>query len=99
MPEKKTFKNATVWPDYNTKGWTVHNEGSFTPKEWDMEVTFTRKPREIQIGDQVTDGYYKMRVVAIEDYQAWCHNYMGIHSGCSENFYSTENLSDLKHAS
>ena len=79
MTEKKTFKNVSVYPDYNTKGWTVYNEGSFSPNEWDMEVTFTKKPKPFNPGDRVhvEDSWYheggtvlvqyKEQVVVVEE--------------------------------
>lgn len=101
MTEKKTFKNVEVVP-YAAGQWGVRElngstHGFFPAHEWDMEVTFTKKEKSVAVGDTVTDGYYDMRVVAIENDQAWCYNFISS-GGRAENFYSTEWLRDLKHA-
>jgi hypothetical protein len=58
MTEKKTFKNPEL--DYNTDawhsnewGWSVDNE-VFPEKDWDMEVTFTKKVKPVEAGQRRT---------------------------------------------
>lgn len=69
MPETKTFKNepsgfANGQPII---GWRMSTGDVFSSHEWDMEVTFTRKPspppkfkagdRVNTIGDELEDDY------------------------------------------
>lgn len=61
MPETKTFRNATI--SDGGEGITLYprgvahtmnnNLGTFLNGEWDVEITFTRKPRPIAVGDNV----------------------------------------------
>lgn len=55
MTEKKTFKNVLVEPSNSRPGgWFVEapegEERHYSPQEWDMEVTFTRKPGPVEVG-------------------------------------------------
>lgn len=63
MSETRTFKNAEV--SDGGRGITLYSRtpgiasmtgaplGTFMHDEWDVEVTFTRKPRPIRVGDKV----------------------------------------------
>lgn len=57
MSFSRTFKNPAI--DYNTDcwhsdGWGYEIEGEiFEENLWDMEITFTKKNKVINIGDQV----------------------------------------------
>ena len=66
MTEKKTFKNAMLQTeavgDYHNMNhvWKVtasagHGNpyGTFSYEEWDMEVTFTKKVKPLEVGDKV----------------------------------------------
>lgn len=60
MTEKKTFKNPSLdyvvieesWGANPKWGWEV-NELDFPEDEWDMEVTFTRKVKPVQVDSVV----------------------------------------------
>jgi hypothetical protein len=56
--EKKTFKNPVIYT--HDDSWQIsHSEGlgnpygSFDNSEWDMEITFTKKLRDVEIGQGV----------------------------------------------
>lgn len=80
MTEKKTFKNVssvinTFDPEHT---WVVEGfrmkSNEFTHREWDMEVTFTKKPEQFKTGDKVTvaEGYYgPYEVLGVSEYEIW----------------------------
>lgn len=81
MTEKKTFKNPEVCP-YAAGQWTVRELngkrlGLFPAHEWDMEVTFTKKPNEIKEGSWVyhqlsgSQFHDEVYVLAIKGAWAW----------------------------
>lgn len=60
--EKKTFKNKhisdggrgiTIYDRDGTDAPTGPGQGTFLHNEWDMEVTFTKKVKPVEVGDQV----------------------------------------------
>lgn len=109
MTEKKTFKNPydiskgidelgwgpdnyqeVIWVDETQSGATV----SFPTEEWDMEVTFTKKPEPIKVGDTVKflTGAYQAKVLMIADNDdVWLE--------FADQSHTTAELSELKHAS
>ena len=56
MTEKKTFKNVLMWSAHTDGArveWLVSGEGVYSAAEWDMEVTFTKKPMRRKVGDVI----------------------------------------------
>lgn len=87
MTEKKTFKNVssvinTFDPEHTwlVEGFRLANN-TFTHREWDMEVTFTKKPKPVEVGSVVRHKNWPVWldsgepiyfvVKAIVDKQAW----------------------------
>lgn len=77
MADEATFKNPGVQTleDYwsvgdNKPNFECH---TFDKDEFDMEVTFTRKPPKIRVGDTVQhlDYSFEWKVLAVYQDQAW----------------------------
>lgn len=105
MTEKKTFKNVssvinTFDPEHT---WVVEGfrmkSNEFTHREWDMEVTFTKKPKPIQINSVVEDLMGNTgRVVAVQADKAWVNYYLD-DTGRAMDFDCVEWLSELTNVS
>lgn len=101
MTEKKTFKNpklVTGWEEGAIAWHSVFeypSPGRFLVDEWDMEVTFTKKVKAIQINSVVEDLIGNTgRVVAVQADKAWVHYYLN-DSGRAVDFDCVEWLSEL----
>ena len=80
MTESKTFKNiAWVSGDGNAQSEWIVSDGPrsvFSREEWDMEVTFTRKPPQPKAGNRVdlhgaTPGDNLGTVVGVDGQDVW----------------------------
>jgi len=102
MTETKTFKNPHEISSqsysklgHNTRVVTEVDDELFASQEWDIEVTFTRKPKPIAVGDKVytlNDPNDIGTVIAVYEENAWVK--------WSEHPYSspgTWGLYELKH--
>ena len=100
MTEKKTFKNPRDMAVYNDGSIYVKDTNSaFNYREWDMEVTFTKKVKPIQINSVVEDLMGNTgRVVAVQADKAWVHYYLN-DSGRAVDFDCVEWLSELTNVS
>lgn len=76
--EKKTFKNiGWVSGDLTSgEGWMISDQHrtQFPRDEWDMEVTFTKKVKPVEVGDQVLyyGTYYE--VVGVYGNYLWLND-------------------------
>lgn len=103
MNEKKTF-SGRVDIDSRTDGWSVEDfNTSFTTEglhwfandEWDMEVTFTKKAKPIQIHSIVEDLEGNTgRVVSVQGDKAWVHYYLN-DGGRAVDFDCVEWLTEI----
>jgi hypothetical protein len=78
MTEKKTFTGDVDIQAYGHH-WEIDdneaNRHTFKHSEWDMEVTFTKKPREVKAGQWMTVGEMQhaesVYVLAVHGTMAW----------------------------
>lgn len=86
MSKKKTFKN----PDYvftagspGSRDWHVGDD-TYPSRDYDMEVTFTKKVKPLAVGDVVRyDNHNESRtatVIAIDEDQVWLKFNDGSHA-------------------
>ena len=83
MTEKKTFKNPRDMAVYNDGSIYVKDTNSaFNYREWDMEVTFTKKVRAPKVGDRALSpsGASVCEIAAIDGDEVWLRYSDGSHS-------------------
>lgn len=114
MSEKKTFKNpqvAHIYMPYDgdemferttDDAYIMAEDGGghgFDRREWDVEVTLTKKVKPIQINSVVEDLIGNTgRVVAVQADKAWVHYYLS-DGGQAVDFDCVEWLSELANVS
>lgn len=100
MSEKKTFKNPVDMSVYRDGSiWVKDDNSTYNYDEWDMEVTFTKKVKPIQINSVVEDLVGNTgRVVAVQADKAWVHYHL-TDVGRAADFDCVEWLSELTNVS
>lgn len=112
MTEKKTFKHplgltsafGSLYAKDDEGGeYEIYSEAEglhrFPLDEWDIEVTFTKKVKPIQINSVVEDlAGNTGRVVSVQADKAWVHYYLN-DSGRAVDFDCVERLYELTNVS